>query len=667
MINNTIQGGFQQPPFPRVERVRTTFGYDTILIPTRPGTKEPFQKGYPGFGIEKMSDPEHLALLEKSNIAILTGSASGNLISIDFDDDGAYEEFRILNPHLCETRRTIGARGCNLWYRISGEYPKGIKKLWGRRDSPVGELRAGDCITVVDGKHPKGMEYRIDTQFLLRIISFEDIRWPADWSGITEKVDPFDELTRKHGPPMLVGERGTVQLNEAFIGAWIRKENHLAFAKEDERFYMYDEAAGIWPVRSAREVDRLIHDYIARLASENELDRVHFQNRSGIAASIRNQLAALSSQAFFVPFRADGWIAFPANNTVVAVIPASSEVPENLAAIQFEPSYRFVAKSEVDFVAGVGCPRFLGELLCPVLQPDDILLLQKMVGLALVGENDVQKFLLLEGKGDLGKGVLVRVIQKVMGGTLTTELRTRHLEGRFETSRFLGKRLLLGHDVQADFLNTKSASLLKALTGGDSVSTEAKGSNGTADLNGRLHVFITSNAPLLVRVEADASAWRRRLVIIPFHPPAGVLTKRIPRFEDVLIREEGPGILNWMLRGALAAWADIRETGTIRTTPEQSRRVEDRVRASDTVGVFVEERLSVLPEGGVASQTLWEAYLSFCRERGFAAVVERVFLTQIRGVMEARWGGHVQATENLIHNGVRCRGYRGVGVLPPGP
>lgn len=664
MTNNTLHGDVQQPPFPRVERVRTTFGNDAILIPARAGTKQPLQQGYTHFGIDKMTDPQHLAILERNNIAILTGAASGNLISIDFDDDAAYKEFCDLNPELCKTRRTIGARGCNLWYRISGEYPTGVRKLTGRDGRPVGELRAGGGITVVAGRHPLGTDYQIDSSFLLRVVAFEDIRWPESWNGVTEKVDPLDELTRKHGPPMLVGERGGVQLNEAFIAAWILKENHIAFAKENERFYMYDEAAGIWPVRSAREVDRLIHDYIARLASESTVDRVHLQNRSGIAASIRQQLAALTSQAFFVPFRADRWIAFPANNTVVAVIPASSGCLENLAAIPFNPSFRFITKSEVDFAVGAGCPRFLGDLLGPVLSPDDILLLQKMVGLAIVGENDVQKILLLEGQGNLGKGVLVRVIQKMMGRVLTTELRTRHLEGRFETSRFLGKRLLLGHDVQPDFLNTKSASLLKALTGGDSVSTEVKGSNGICDLEGRLHVFITSNAPLLVRVEADASAWRRRLVIISFHPPAGGLATRIPRFEDELVRGEGPGILNWMLQGALAAWADIRETGTIRMTPEQARRVDDRVRASDTVGVFVEERLDVLPEGGVASQTLWEAYLGFCRERGFAAVLERVFLTQIKAVMEVRWGGRVQATENLSHNGVRCRGYRGVGLLP---
>lgn len=667
MNHSTTPGGFQQPPFPRVERVRTTFGDDATLIPTRPGTKEPFQKGYNNFGIEKMSDPEHLALLEKSNIAILTGPSSGNLISIDFDSDEAYEEFRVLNPHLCETRRTVGARGCNLWLRLTGSYPKGMKKLFGRGGSPVGEWRGGDCITVVDGKHPKGMAYRIDPQFLLRVIAFEDIRWPEDWTGFPGQVDLFEDLTKRVGDPFAEGGGGSVQVNESFIVGWMLAENQIVHATENGRFYVYDENAGIWMYKSDPEVHRLITDYITRLAIESGMGRIHLQNRSGNVRSIRQHLAAMTTKLFFEPLALNGWVVFPANSGAVALILPTKEEPAQISPYPYSSTFRFTWKSSLDFAPGAVCPRFQEELLVPVLHPEDIQLLQRLCGLMLIGANDIQKILLLEGAGGLGKGTFVRILQLIVGVAATEELRTRHLGSRFETARFVGRRILLGQDVPQDFLSTAAAAFLKTLTGGDTVGVERKGSNEAGYIKGDFHVIITSNAPLAVRVEADADAWMRRLIVIPFHRPIGGETKRVPKLEEILVHEEGEGILNWFLKGACEALGEIQEHGSVRLTDAQLRRVDDRVRRSDTVAEFLGLRLVAKAGARVASHALWAGYLSFCEAQGAWAVPERSFQLRIKQEMNDRWGAQVQASENVVHGGKRCRGYFGVELSPDVP
>ena len=55
---------------------------------------------------------------EETNIAIVQGSPSSGLISIDFDEPEALNEFLTLNPGFLTTS---AARGANLWFKITSK------------------------------------------------------------------------------------------------------------------------------------------------------------------------------------------------------------------------------------------------------------------------------------------------------------------------------------------------------------------------------------------------------------------------------------------------------------------------------------------------------------------------------------------------------------------
>ena len=55
---------------------------------------------------------------EETNIAIVQGSTSSGLISIDFDEPEALDEFLTLNPSMWNTLTTSAARGANLWFKL---------------------------------------------------------------------------------------------------------------------------------------------------------------------------------------------------------------------------------------------------------------------------------------------------------------------------------------------------------------------------------------------------------------------------------------------------------------------------------------------------------------------------------------------------------------------
>ena len=159
-----------------------------VLIPNTPGTKHPISKGWQTLTQEAMHDPAHLRALRTANLGVLLGQASGGLCTIDIDDDRDVEPFLADNPVLRNTTRTKRVRGCNLWVRIVGDYPRfeflQITDAAGTR--PFGEWRADGHQTLIHGvaiDTAKGETVATAYRFLVKAppiqLHFSELRLPS--------------------------------------------------------------------------------------------------------------------------------------------------------------------------------------------------------------------------------------------------------------------------------------------------------------------------------------------------------------------------------------------------------------------------------------------------------------------------------------------------------
>ena len=119
--------------------------------------------------------------------------------------------------------------------------------------------------------------------------------------------------------------------------------------------------------------------------------------------------------------------------------------------LPFAPSFVSRNRSPIIYDENARCDRFLNELIYPAVHEDDVVLIQKFFGLCLLGNNLIQRMLILDGESGRGKTQLANVISGVVGRENTTQLRTKFLGERFETFRFLKKTLLVAVDVGEDF------------------------------------------------------------------------------------------------------------------------------------------------------------------------------------------------------------------------
>jgi len=118
----------------------------------------------------------------------------------------------------------------------------------------------------------------------------------------------------------------------------------------------------------------------------------------------------------------------------------------------------------------------------------------------------------------------------------------------------------------------------------------------------RTHKFWLSTNHLPQINGTDEGIWRR-IKLIPFRVDLRQVTKPIPDYHKLLIGEEGPGILNWLIEG----FQDWRNNGFIEPQSVISETATYRGSA-DELGRFIADCCEVSPELVVASSELFEAY-----------------------------------------------------------
>jgi P4 family phage/plasmid primase-like protien len=340
------------------------------------------------------------------------------------------------------------------------------------------------------------------------------------------------------------------------------------------------------------------------------------------------------------------------NNGVVALGERKTKL------LAHDAKFAFYNSGDITFNERATCPRFLKEFLGTALGKDDIRLLQMYCGSMLLGPNSCHGIMIIRGTPGGGKSTLVSIIEKVIGERNVAYLRTSHLGGRFETSAFLGKRLLVGKDVPGDTLAVSGARMLKSLVGGDLMQAEIKYNPDKQMIRGDFHVMIVSNNKLQIALDGDEEAWRRRLLVVDFKNPKP--TKPIPNFAEKLLAKESSGILNWLIEGANAYRAEMDKHGLLKLNEEQQKRVETLIKDSDNVTHFVNQ--SIVPKigGDVSTEELLICYHRTCERQKWTPAASQTFRTRVPDLMAQMF--KTVRRNDIIREGKSVRGFKGVAL-----
>ncbi|GIG63670.1 hypothetical protein Lfu02_80420 [Longispora fulva] len=282
--------------------------------------------------------------------------------------------------------------------------------------------------------------------------------------------------------------------------------------------------------------------------------------------------------------------------------------------------------------------------------PDLAGYVQRMVGYAATGRVAYHVLPFLFGAGGNGKSVFLDVVRRLLGDYAGSAPANFLMAGaqqhETEVARLAGLRFVICSEVnQSDRFDEAR---IKLLTGGDAL---------TARFLHRDHftfepshtLFLMGNHQPSVR-SGGVSFWRR-LRLIPF-------TKVVPEerreegLADRLVDTEGPGILAWIVAGAVDALA-----GGLRDPDSVKAATDDYAAEEDSLARFVDDRLHI--GGGdlvrTATAEVRQAYEAWCAEEGERAISSQMFGRELRsryGVTVARSHGRRFYTAVTLLDGV---------------
>jgi P4 family phage/plasmid primase-like protien len=623
----------------QIDDLYKKLGGSPVLIPCPKGSKEPFGDDWDSVTFADTQAADYQEELRGDlNVGVLTGYPSANrslgekleLVAINVQDDAAAAEFATLNADtIQETFATSAANGCVFWLWLKGRYPESgdifefkedgtpdREKLWG-------SWLAFGSQAIVHGTHPDGFEYGQSSASSKTIkTKFDALKWPETLALPWVKIETIDDRVRsKYGEPFYASKSGSKSVNQPYYVGRYAEENKVLFEIDEEEFYEYEEETGLW-----RRVDS-----------------------TALRWSFSNQLLEIAEELNYIGLitkRTSGWLqslvellkGCVGKRDVFNPKPGIIHLRNGLLNILTEPisftefTALHYSRNQIPFALdeGADCPRFKEELLGKALEDPDVDAMQRWAGMCLLGHNFGQKILVLTGTAGGGKSTFMNIIQEVIGIANIAALRTDQLVNRFELWNYVGKTLLIGSDVPGNFLNNEGAYVLKSLVGGDPLTAEKK--NGDAiTIFGHFNVGITSNSRLTVKLDGDVGAWERRLILIPYELPRP--EKPDPLFKEKLIEEEGAGILNWMIEGALAVMEDFKSEGKFHLGKLQKDRIDDLLAESDSIRNFIKTCVFAAADSDITKEELHTAYVAYCDRRGWKSVAGQTARSRLNDTM----------------------------------
>ena len=286
--------------------------------------------------------------------------------------------------------------------------------------------------------------------------------------------------------------------------------------------------------------------------------------------------------------------------------------------------------------------------------PEDIPVIQEIMGYCLVPVTSAQEAFFLVGDAGVGKSGLGTILKSMMGNAFESVNTQELVTQRFQLATVENK--LVAYDDDLGSAALEETGVLKKLITADSPIPAERKYGDPFNFMPYCRVVASANF-MLSSLYDDSDGFYRRLhpiVVKPKNPNR----KTIYRFYEMIIDEEKEQIFRWALiglkrvieNGWKISWSQ-RSIDYMNTNKSQSTHFED----------FFKEACVVSEEVDVSSAELRNAYLKWCKENAIKDSSERRMFRWFTDNAEKLC---LISCRNVVRSGKQVRGYKGMSIKP---
>ena len=275
--------------------------------------------------------------------------------------------------------------------------------------------------------------------------------------------------------------------------------------------------------------------------------------------------------------------------------------------------------------ATIPTPKWTQFLRDTIEDDDRIAYVQELFGAALFGDSRYHVLPVFVGSGANGKSTLVSIMEGILNDYAATMpenflLDTTGNAHPTDIARLRGVRFAVAQETRPD--GKFNESRVKMLTGGDVLSARFMGQN-FFDFKPTHTLFMAVNH--LPEVKSGGDGFWRRLRKIDFRKTIAP-EKRKEGLAQELIEQEGPGILQWMIEGAVrVSTVGFNEPESVKIATQSYRHEEDHI------AKFIEEKVIVADTSTAGRTAVYNAYQAWCMENGEKPVPQNGLVREIKG------------------------------------
>jgi putative DNA primase/helicase len=251
-------------------------------------------------------------------------------------------------------------------------------------------------------------------------------------------------------------------------------------------------------------------------------------------------------------------------------------------------------------------------------QEEKTKLIKQFCGYCLSSSMLYDRALFMVGDGGNGKSTFIDTIGMVLGPDATSHIDLESLYDKYGFNGLIGKRLNIIEEVHGNYYQSNK---LKKLISGEAVTIDKKYKDM---FTFRPQVKFVFSVNMLPRVDDTSTGTERRILAVQFLNNYRDNPNLALRSSMGLLAQELPGILNWMIEGAI----DLSNDKKFVITNEQIRMLDEYREENSSVEGFLSQCISLNEFTSIDAPFLYEEYKIWSMSDGGRKIKANITFTK---------------------------------------